>query len=56
VTDSLGIDDLWGLIEARADMTPDGVLAVDELDRVLTFGEYRDRCAAQADALSELGV
>src|SRR6188768_2907050 len=56
VTESLGIDDLWGLIEARADATPDGLLAVDELDRVVTFGEYRDQCVAQADALRELGI
>jgi len=53
---SLGIDDLWGLIEARADVSPDGLLAVDELDRELTFGEYRDRCVTQADALGELGI
>jgi cyclohexanecarboxylate-CoA ligase len=51
-----GIDDLWGLIEARADATPDALLAVDELDRVLTFGEYRARCLAQADALREVGI
>jgi len=52
----LGIDDLWGLIEARADATPDALLAVDELDRALTFGEYRARCVAQADALREVGI
>ena len=34
----------------------DALLAVDELDRVLTFGEYRARCLAQADALRELGI
>jgi acyl-CoA synthetase (AMP-forming)/AMP-acid ligase II len=56
VTESLGIDDLWGLIEARADTTPDAVLAVDELDRTLTFGEYRDRCVSQADALEAFGI
>ena len=54
--DSLGIDDLWGLIEARAEATPDGLLAVDELDRTLTFGEYRDRCLVWADALGEYGI
>jgi len=54
--ESLGIDDLWGLIEARADATPDALLAVDELDRVLTFGEYRERCRRQAQSLEPFGI
>jgi acyl-CoA synthetase (AMP-forming)/AMP-acid ligase II len=56
VSGSLGIDSMWELIDARAALSPDGWLAVDELDRVLTFGEYRDRCVAQADALAEVGI
>jgi hypothetical protein len=34
---------LWALIARRADASPDGLLTVDEHDRVLTFGTYRDQ-------------
>jgi cyclohexanecarboxylate-CoA ligase len=47
---------LWELIEARAAATPDGLLAVDEADATMTFGEYKtaaERCAA---GLTELGI
>ena len=34
---------LWSLVEARAEATPDLLLVVDEQGRTLTFGEYRER-------------
>ncbi len=40
---------IWELIQKRADETPDGLFAVDEDERTLTFAQYRDaaeRCAA----------
>ena len=47
---------LWPLIEERAERTPDALFAVDERERQMTFGEYREaglRCAA---GLQTLGV
>jgi acyl-CoA synthetase (AMP-forming)/AMP-acid ligase II len=49
-------DDLWRLIESAARTWPDGTLAVDEHDRVLTFGECRDRSERVAAGLVGLGV
>ncbi|MGH0037398.1 MAG: AMP-binding protein [Myxococcota bacterium] len=43
------VPDLWALVEARAEATPDALAAVDEDDRRLSFAGYRDaalRCAA----------
>jgi acyl-CoA synthetase (AMP-forming)/AMP-acid ligase II len=47
---------LWDLIEARAARSPDIVLVVDDHDRTLTFGEYRDRAERVAAHLHTLGV
>ena len=47
---------IWDLIVARADDTPDREMAVDETGRRLTFGEYRDRCERAAAGLAALGV
>ncbi len=47
---------LWELIERRADETPDAPCAVDEDQRTLTFGEYRDAVERAAAGLAELGV
>ncbi len=43
---------LWGLVEQRAEATPDRVLAVDERDRTLSFRELRDRAERVAAALA----
>ena len=51
------IDDagsLWELIERRAAATPDASLAVDEDERTLTYGEYRDAAERAAAGLAEL--
>src|SRR4030095_10643953 len=47
---------LWDLIDRRADATPDLVLAVDEIGRHITFGEYRQRVLETAAGLAALGV
>lgn len=48
---------LWELVERRASATPDAVMAIDENDRSLTFGEYNDECAQAAAGLyAEHGV
>jgi acyl-CoA synthetase (AMP-forming)/AMP-acid ligase II len=47
---------LWELIERRAAETPDAVLAVDEDQRTMTYGEYRDAAERAAAGLAELGV
>ena len=49
-------DDLWGLVERRAALTPDGLLAVDERDRRLSFGELRSSALRVAATLRERGV
>jgi cyclohexanecarboxylate-CoA ligase len=48
---------LWELIEARADTSPDATMAIDEAERTLTFGGYRDWCERVAAGLAaEHGV
>ena len=49
-------DSIWQLACARAELTPDRVLIVDENDRVLTFGELRDQAESVAAGLYELGI
>jgi acyl-CoA synthetase (AMP-forming)/AMP-acid ligase II len=47
----VGSPTLWGLIEARAEATPDAVLAHEDTGRELTFAGYRDACLAAAAGL-----
>lgn len=47
---------LWNLVRARADETPDGLLAVDENDHSVTFGEYRTAAEVAAAGLADLGI
>jgi cyclohexanecarboxylate-CoA ligase len=47
---------LWDLVEWRVARTPDAVMAVDEHDRTITFGEYHDRCTEVAAAFASQGV
>ncbi|HEX6311719.1 MAG TPA: AMP-binding protein [Acidimicrobiia bacterium] len=47
---------LWELIERRAAATPEALLGVDEDDRTLSFGEYRDAAERAAAGLGELGI
>ena len=47
---------IWTLIAARAEATPDARMLVDQDGRELTFGAYRDRCERLAAGLADLGV
>ena len=47
---------LWELIERRADQTPDALLAIDEDQRALTFGDYRAASERAAAGLAGLGL
>ena len=47
---------LWDLVRRRVDATPDALLAVDELDRSLSFRAYHDRCRSLAADLAARGV
>jgi acyl-CoA synthetase (AMP-forming)/AMP-acid ligase II len=51
-----GWTSLWDLVERRVAATPDGVLAIDEHDRSLTFAEYKEAAQRAAAGLQELGV
>src|SRR6478735_9064149 len=42
---------LWELVERRAALTPDALMAVDEDQRSMTFAEFRDRSVRVAAAL-----
>lgn len=44
---------LWELVEKRADTTPDAVFLVDEEEREMTFGEYRDAVETAAAGLHQ---
>ena len=47
---------LWELIEARAAVTPDEIMSVDEQGRTITFAEYRVAAERAAAGFSALGV
>ena len=47
---------LWALVEARAETSPQSVMAVDEHGREITFAEYRQYAEDCAAGLAELGV
>ncbi len=47
---------VWGLIEARAEATPDAPFLFDERDRSLTFAEYRSESERAAAGLIGCGV
>ena len=47
---------LWQLICARADLTPDKRMAIDERDRTMTFGEYRAWIERVAAGLADRGI
>ncbi|WP_372517696.1 class I adenylate-forming enzyme family protein [Frankia tisae] len=52
------VDDLtfWEVCERRARLTPDRLMIVDERDRRITFGEFRDRAQRVAAGLHQLGI
>ncbi|MXZ86759.1 MAG: long-chain fatty acid--CoA ligase, partial [Acidimicrobiia bacterium] len=46
----------WGMVERRAELTPDALMIIDDRDQVLTFAEYRDAALRAAAGLVELGA
>lgn len=46
----------WELIERRAALDPDRLMLVDESERTLTFGEFRDEAERVAAGLHRLGI
>jgi len=56
VTTVTGARSLWELVERRADMSPDHPMLVDETDRALTFGAFRDGAMRVAAGLAAQGV
>ena len=46
----------WELVSRRAEASPDTLIFVDEHDRRITFGEFRDRAERVAAGLHALGV
>jgi cyclohexanecarboxylate-CoA ligase len=51
-----GARTLWELIDRRAESDTDRPMLIDELDRTLTFGQFRDRAERVAAGLQELGI
>ena len=51
-----GAKTMWELIERRAELDPDRPMLIDEADRTLTFGEFRDRAERVAAGLAQLGI
>jgi acyl-coenzyme A synthetase/AMP-(fatty) acid ligase len=56
VVEPVVADGIWQLAFIRAERTPGRVLIADEHDRVLTFGELRERAESVAAGLFELGI
>jgi len=50
------VGSIWELVAARAGASGDRRMLVDESDRALTFGEFRDRCEVVAAGLHAMGV
>ncbi len=50
------VGSMWELVERRAAASPDRRMIVDESDRALTFGEFRDRCLVVAAGLHDMGI
>ncbi len=50
------VGSMWELVEARAAASGDRRMLVDESDREITFGAFRDRCEVVAAGLHAMGV
>jgi cyclohexanecarboxylate-CoA ligase len=50
------ITDLWPLLDARADATPDALFALDERGRTLSFAQYREAALRCAAGLAVVGI
>jgi len=52
----MAAETFWALVEERASITPQGVFAIDEQDRALTFSQFHSEAQCAADSLLEMGV
>jgi len=50
------VGSMWELVEARAALSRDHLMLVDENGRRCTFGEFRDRAEVAAAGLAALGI
>ena len=50
------VGSMWELVERRAQTSPDRLMLVDESDRRMTFGQFRDRAARAAAGLHAMGI
>jgi len=55
ILDTTGLS-LWELIEARAEASPDKLMALDETGRTITFAGYRQACLEAAAGLGGWGI
>ena len=53
---SLGEAGFWPLLESRVARTPDALFSIDDLNRSLTFAEYREAALRCAAGLAERGI
>jgi len=53
---SSGNDTLWSVLEKRANATPAGLMFVDEYERSISFGAFRELVERTAQGLVALGV
>jgi cyclohexanecarboxylate-CoA ligase len=49
-------ESLWDLVERRAAVSAAKCMLVDQDDREITFGQFRDRCLAVAAGLHTMGI
>lgn len=52
----LDVATMWDLVERRASLTPDAPMLIDEIDRRVTFGEFRDWAERVAAGFAAMGV
>ena len=50
------VGSMWELLSRRADVSPDGLMLVDEWDRRMTFGAFRHQAERVAAGLQGLGI
>ena len=50
------VGSMWELVAARAAASGDRTMLIDESDRTVTFGDFRDRCEVVAAGLHAMGV
>ncbi|HSS09743.1 MAG TPA: AMP-binding protein, partial [Acidimicrobiales bacterium] len=51
-----GATTVWELIDRRAAVDPDGLMLIDEHERTVSFGQFRDQAERLAAGLYDLGI